>query len=133
MAPPRPAPLRVTVVSSNVETLERLLAYLEESGAPARGERSIDALKAIATGTTAVVLFPDDYDADGVTAALLELRRLRPRVLIVVVTRTPRRFQAALAPDGRSLPPLLMPKASFGWSILDAIRAHAHSRAKGQS
>jgi chromate transporter len=57
------------------------------------------------------------------------LRASRPRLLVVLVTGAPQRFAAVLEPDGRSVPPIVLPKPAFGWSILDAIRAHAQGGA----
>ena len=122
---PRTRPLHVTVVSNNAETLQRLLAYFDESGVPTAGTRALRDLSTIAPTTTAVVLFPDDYPERDVSATVTALRRARPRVLLLVVTREPQRFASTLTPDERSTAPLVLPKPSFGWSILDAIRAHA--------
>jgi hypothetical protein len=73
-----------------------------------------------------MVLFPDDFGPSDVEARLLALRRARPKLLIVVVTRAPQNLGAALVPDGRSVLPLVLPKPAFGWTILDAIRARTN-------
>ena len=114
----------MTVVSKNAETLDRLQAYFDASGVAAHGMRTVRNASTIAAATTAVVLFPDDFAHGDVLTMITELRRARPRVLLVVVTREPKKLEPVLAPDGRSLPPLVLPRPSFGWSILDAIRAH---------
>ncbi|MGZ3472987.1 MAG: hypothetical protein ACXWUG_00860 [Polyangiales bacterium] len=121
----RNKPLQVTVVSNNAETLRSLQVYFDESGVPTHGTRAIADLPTITPATTAVVLFPDDFEGEDVASKIVALRRARPRLLMLVVTRQPHAFEHALAPDGRSRPPLVLPKPSFGWSILDAIRAHA--------
>jgi hypothetical protein len=73
---------------------------------------------------TAAVIFPDDFADEDVVALMRRLRRTRPRLFSLIVTREPHRFVDVVKPDGRSLPPLMLPKPSFGWDILDAIRAH---------
>ena len=55
--------------------------------------------------------------------------RARPRFLALLVTREPRRYRAVIEADARSVTPLVLPKPSFGWDILDAIRAHAETAA----
>jgi hypothetical protein len=117
-------PDHVTVVSKNPDTLDRLQEYFDASGVAAHGTRWVRKANAmIAPATTAVVLFPDEFSHADVVALITELRRTRPRVLLVIVTREPRKLEPVLLPDGRSVPPLVLPKPSFGWSILDAIRA----------
>lgn len=121
----RPRPLLVTVVCHNEETLRQLTTYLDEAGVETKGKRTVHDLGDVAPSTHAVVLFPDDFRESAVRSAVGELRRARPRVFLLVVTREPRRFEPALAPDDRSVCPQVMPKPSFGWTILDAIRARA--------
>jgi len=48
---------------------------------------------------------------------------VRPRLFFVTVTRRPQRFHDVAKPGGRSLPLIILPKASAGSNILDAIRA----------
>jgi len=119
-----PRPLHVTVVSDNAETQDGLQAYFDRSGVKTRGTRALRVPEAIASTTTAVVLFPDDFDHPGVLALIAELRRTRPRLLLLLITREPGRFEDAVAADGRSVVPLILPRPSFGWVILDAIRSH---------
>jgi hypothetical protein len=122
---PRVRPLYVTVVANNAETLSSLQSYFDGAGVPTHGTRAITDLSMVAPATTAVVLFPDDFEDHAVVDMIATLRRARPKLLMLVVTRQPQIFGDALAPDGRSRPPLVLPKPTFGWSILDAIRAHA--------
>jgi hypothetical protein len=77
---------------------------------------------------TAAVLFPDDFSDEEVVTLVKRLRRTRPRLLSLIVTREPQRFHDVAKPDGRSLPPIMLPKPSFGWDILDAIRAQADAK-----
>lgn len=114
----------VSVIASCLETTNGLEKYLCEAGVPSRSMNSLLNLPQIPEETTAVVLFPDDFSQPAVVRGIEMLRRERPRLLIVVISSAPQMFQTALAPDGRSALPLVLPKPAFGWSILDAIRAH---------
>ena len=118
----------MTIVSANPETLDGLQSYLGGAGVPSHCTRALLDLEMVAPQcATAAVIFPDDFD-DGVVLALVRtLRRIRPRLLSLIVTREPRRFHDVVQADGRSLPPIVLPKPSFGWDILDAIRAHDDS------
>jgi hypothetical protein len=112
----------VTVVADNPQTLEDLHSYFRQVGVASNGTRELDEVGRVPPAATALVLFPDDFGRAAVELALGAVRRARPRLLIVLVTGAPQRFGAALEPDGRSLPPLVIPKPAFGWTILDAIR-----------
>jgi DNA-binding NtrC family response regulator len=115
----------VAIVSTNSETLDGLKAYLERAGIASRGARGIrDVTKIAPANATAVVLFPDDYADKSVIDLLESLRRQRPRLLVVLVTRDPSRFRSSVD-DERALAPIVLPKPPFGWEIVDAIRAHA--------
>ncbi len=119
--------LHVTIVSRNEETLGGLRAYFEQSGVLARASDAIAGASLVEPTTSAVILFPDDYEEADVTTTISALRRAHPRVLLLLVTRETHKRERALAPDGRSRLPLVLPRPSFGWSILDTIRAHAHA------
>jgi len=118
-----PTSLHVSIVSSNPETVNGLRAYLRSAGVPSHGARALRDLALVAPAwASAIVLFPDDFPDDEVTALLDALRAARPRLLSLLVTRAPQRFRAVVGAD--ALPPVVLPKPSFGWDILDAIRAH---------
>jgi hypothetical protein len=119
--------LSVTVVADNPETVDGLLAYFGEASVTTHGTRSIDDLATVSETTTAVVLFPDDFAFMDVVAAVTALRRARPRILLVLITREPHLFKLWCEPDGKAVPAVLLPKPSFGWSILDAVRSHAEA------
>ena len=119
------APIYVSVISANPETLDGLHAYLSGAGIPSHTTRAIQDFAMVAPDcATAAVIFPDDFDVEAVRSLLRKLRRARPRLLSLIVTREPQRFHDAAQADGRSLPPIILPKPSFGWDILDAIRSH---------
>lgn len=122
--------IQVCVLSGNPATLEGLRAYFDRVGVPAQGSKAVRDAERIPAATTAVVLFPDDFEHEEVEATLLALRRDRPRVVVVLVTREPASLRNAIAPDGRSVPPIVLPRPSFGWTILDAIREHDEGSAQ---
>jgi hypothetical protein len=116
-------PLHVAIVSKNPETLDGLEAYLRRAGVTTSGTPDIGRSAQIGVGVSAVVVFPDDFEWKEVTSALAVLARKNPRALPVVVTNAPQRFEAMSVPEGSALP-LLVPRPAWGWTILDAIRAH---------
>jgi hypothetical protein len=119
-------PVYVSIVSANPETLDGLHAYLGGAGIPSHCIRYLQDLARVGPkAATAAVIFPDDFEHEEVLKIVRQLRRTRPRLLSLIVTREPRRFREAAQADGRSLPPIVLPKPSFGWDILDAIRAHS--------
>ncbi|MFT3770838.1 MAG: hypothetical protein QM820_35900 [Minicystis sp.] len=117
--------LHITVVADNPETVDGLTAYFNQADAPAHGARALREVAEMPASTTAVVLFPDDFAFTEVITTLDAIRRRRPQLLVVLVTREPHRFEAACERSGEAVPVLLLPKPSFGWSILDAVRSHA--------
>lgn len=119
-------PSHVTVVADNPQTIDVLHSYFTRAGVGSNGTRDLDSVSMVPAAATAVVLFPDDFGVLDVEARILALRRTRPKLLIVLVTGAPQHLAAALAPDGRSPPPLVLPKPAFGWTILDAIRARTN-------
>jgi len=117
----------VTLIADNPETLDGLQAYLAGVGVASRTTRVLRDAALILPGSSAVVLFPDDFALKDVERRLASLRASRPELLIVLVTSLPGHFHTALAADERSLTPVVLPKPAFGWVILDAIRAHERS------
>lgn len=112
----------VAIVSANPETLDGLQSYLQSAGVAARGTRRLeDCAELKAPATVAVVLFPDDFASETVMATVLDLGARGPGILSVLVTGHPKMFDA-LASRGRNV--LVVPRPVWGWTILDAIRAH---------
>ncbi len=85
----------------------------------------------IPTSSSAVVLFPDDFESAEVIECISILRAAHPGLLIVVVTSEPQHLISALGPEPESLLPLIFPKPAFGWTILDAITGRAFSQSTG--
>lgn len=126
-------PIHVTIVSNNPETLDDLRGYLEQSGVRTRCTSAMGDLSLVAPeGAVGTVLFPDDFAASDVSF-VREIRRQRPRFLILIVTREPNRVRAILDDDARSPGLVVLPIPSFGWDILDAIRAHAREAASAHA
>lgn len=118
-------PLCVKVVADSPQTIEGLRDYLTHAGVASHVARELRNGDPVPPEITAVVLFPDEFATEVVETAVLGWRSARPELLIVVVTTTPQAYRAALAPDGSSYPPVVLPKPVFGWALLDSIRAHA--------
>lgn len=127
--PPPTTSIYVTVVAESPETIDGLHGYLDGAGVESRAIRAVRDAH-VPAKSTAVVIFPDEFGVDDVVASITSLRAAHPRLLILLVTGAPQRFRAALEPDGHSLPPIVLPKPAFGWTILDAIRAHASTASR---
>lgn len=104
------------VVAKHRETLDGLVAYLDGAGVRCLGSST---LPADLGSASAVVLFPDDFATDAVLAWIRDTERRAPRPRVVVVTRDCATFSTQ---TGREKPRVL-PRPSFGWDILDAVRA----------
>ena len=123
-----PSP-RVVVVSENPETVDGLQTYFVGVGITAQSACSLEATSSLPERTTAVVFFPDGFGAEDVIGRVQALHKKRPRLLLLLVTRDPRRFSAALAGGRPNTPLVVLPKPAFGWTIVDAIRLHAQALA----
>jgi hypothetical protein len=113
------------VISANRATAAGLQLHLRGVGVTAKILLSLQPKAMVPLVTTVLVLFPDDFDLDAVLGRINALRANRPWLLIILVTLAPQRFEVAVLPDGHSVAPVVLPKPSFGWTIVDAIRAHA--------
>jgi hypothetical protein len=111
----------VAIVSTNPETLDGLHGYLNAAGVHARCLRELDACSRSAPASTrAFIVFPDDFAWEHVVAAVAELTAGRPSALPILVTAHPKRFAKLIDADKV----LVVPRPVWGWTILDAIRAH---------
>lgn len=114
----------MAIVSSNPETLDALQEYLGNAGFACHTARAVHDLTMTAPKSIcSAIIFPDDFANLDVLECLRQFQKQRPKLLAVLVTREPNRYRAAGALDGKSL--AVLPRPSFGWEILDAIRAHA--------
>jgi hypothetical protein len=118
----------VAIVSANPETLDGLQSYLQGAGVAARGTRRLEDCVAMGIpATVAVVLFPDEFSRESVLATVLDIGARGPRILRVLVTGHPKTFDAFV--EGRRNV-LVVPRPVWGWTILDAIRAHVEEDAQ---
>ena len=115
----------VKVVADSLRTIDGLRDYLTQAGVGSHVTRELVSASAIPPEITAVVLFPDEFVTEVVEKTVLDWRSARPELLILVVTTTPQAYRVALAPDGVSYLPVVVPKPAFGWTLLDSIRSHA--------
>ena len=76
--------------------------------------------------SSAVLVFPDDFNSNRVLASLARLRLLRPKVLPVLITKDPHQFELLPLAEG-GVVPLVIPKPIWGWAILDAVRSRLGS------
>ena len=113
----------VVIVADNRETLDGLQTYLSEAGLVPRCTCELVRRKTlISDRTLAVILFPDDYEWSDVTHELDNVEARLARVLLVLVTAHPQRCQAMTMTAKREI--VIVPRPVWGWTILDAIRAH---------
>lgn len=111
------------VVADNQQTLDNLCSYFARVGVTSRGGREIGSVSVVPGDATAMVLFPDDFERTAAEGFILALRQSRPEVLMLLVSSAPQHLAGAVEPDGVSVPPVVLPRPAFGWTILDAIRA----------
>jgi hypothetical protein len=115
------APLQVTIVATNRATLEGLQSYMTRAGVRARSVRRVADIGA--DPCSALVVFPDEFHSRDVLLELRRIRRERPKVLSLIVTREPHRFAELVDDQATGAATVVLPKPVWGWTILDAIRA----------
>ncbi len=121
--------LEVAIVSRNDQTLEALRSYLRAADVRVRAIDDIGLCgRAVSNGASAFVIFPDDYRWESVVAAIADLDETHPDALPLLVTAQPKRFSALVNPERV----LVIARPAWGWTILDAIRAHVETM-KGAS
>lgn len=118
-------------MAKNPGTLDDLETYLQRAGVTTSRTRQMERATEIVVGASAVVVFPDDFDWETVVPALTACLVANPRALPVVVTNAPQRFESVSWPEDGAVP-LLVPKPAWGWTILDAIRAHLDQSAEAE-
>lgn len=103
-------------------TRRDLVRYLRDRGLPAEGRGSLGSAGEVAATRLAVVLFPDGFPVDDVLALVSFLRGERADLLLV--TGDLARLPGLAPPPGAKPACMLLPKPTFSWAILDAIKAH---------
>lgn len=122
----RQQPIQVTIVAASAETLRGLQTYLSLAGVGARGTRQLGDVDP--EPCSAIVLFPDEFSLDEVLEELSRLRRDRPGILPLLVTREPERYGEVARAEEKGRAPVVIPKPAWGWTILDAIRSGTQLR-----
>lgn len=118
--------MHVAIVSNNPETLDALSEYLGNAGVACHTARAVHDLNMTTPKSVcSAVIFPDDFADLDVLGLLQKFQKQRPNLLAVLVTREPNRYRSVAAVEGTPRAPVVLPRPSFGWEILDAIRAHA--------
>ncbi len=112
--------IRVAIVSANQETLDDLEGYLQGVGLATSSGRQLGNIDKLAPSVLVLVMFPDDFLRQKVVATVTATIDHRPRVLPVLVTNEPRRYEELL--DKERI--LVLPRPIWAWTIHDAIRAH---------
>jgi len=113
------------LVADNPETVDELQAYLGRAGVVAQGTRGVADAGGVPPHATAVVWFADDFAVAAVITEISELRRVRPRLRILLITSVPSTFAGLFGQAGEALPPIVLSKPIVGRKILDAIRPAA--------
>lgn len=118
----------VIIVAKSPETLDGLHTYLNTAGLRAKCTSDIGEVgRDRSQHPSAFVLFPDDFPWEHVVAAIAGVLEQHPTALPIVVTAHPKRIEA-LTREGRVL---VVPRPVWGWTILDAVRAHCEDRERG--
>jgi hypothetical protein len=99
-------------------------AYLQGAGVPSVGLRSIGELEGVGRDLSAVVIFPDEFPSQAVSTLVQALLFENHELVVVLVTGTPQMFRFASGSPPERAPVIVLPKPAFGWTILDALRAH---------
>ncbi len=95
--------LQEIVIARNPETMEALHRYLSGVGAASRVTPDVLDASLVARATSAVVMFPDEFDASDIVRSNTSLRASQLRLLIGLITGTPPRYRAELVPDAVSV------------------------------
>jgi hypothetical protein len=114
-----PGAIRVAVVSANQGTLDDLERYLRDVGLRTSCSKHLGVALGQPPSVVALVVFPDDFLRSRVIATLHAVAKARPRVLSLLVTGEPGRYEHDL-PDTEHI--LVMPRPVWAWAIYDAIR-----------
>jgi hypothetical protein len=117
-------PLAVAIIAANEGTRDGLRSYFREAGVRVAGGAGELCAELLAVGATGLVLFPDDFAEADVLSYLRAARARRPLLALVTLTRYPQRWHHATTRDGRALELIVLPRPSFGWTIVDALRRH---------
>jgi hypothetical protein len=130
---PPPRPLRIGLIANNDRTVSDLLNYFANVGSHARWLTNLAEWtngSEIDETLNAMVIFPDDFEAELVDRLLDRLVNIAPSALQLIITRQPQRYVLPSQPQSATPLRFVMPRPTFGWLILDAIRAHLDSETR---
>jgi DNA-binding response OmpR family regulator len=116
--------IKVLIVSSDDETLDGTCDYLSRVGASPRGAKKLSDAIGAAQSAQAVIFFADDYAKESAGETLRELRARRTKVIIVVSDQVEVFTSGPGESDG---PVTVLRRPTWGWMLLDAIRARLGS------
>jgi len=124
--------IKVLIVSSDAETIDGTFDYLNRVGAsPASSTNLSDALRA-AKSAQAVIFFADDYTKENATETLRQLRKRLEAKVIIVVSDQVEAFTSVGGGDSDG-PVTVLRRPTWGWMLLDAIRARLASAPTAES
>jgi hypothetical protein len=114
----RPLDLRLTLVSTDPETLDGVQQYFERRGATVASAARLEKAASSVRVSDGVIVFPDDYPFRQALSFVLTL----DVKVIVVVTADVERFQSSLRDAAPSKNVLVLRRPAWGWMLLDAVR-----------
>jgi hypothetical protein len=123
----KPTASSVAILARSVETLRALGGYLEGCGLQTAPLRRLDEIGAWRAQPAAMICFPDEFLDEDFNGSMRSLRQAQPKLLLVMVTRDAASIADAVAPLRGSLVPIVMPRPSFGWAIVDVLREHGRA------
>jgi hypothetical protein len=118
-ARPRLFDFKLTLVSSDPDALWGVHDYLTRSGASLSSTSRLEHASEKASDADAIVLFADDYPQEEVVDTIA---RLSSR-LVVIVTGRGSEFQQLRARRDLRTRIIVLPRPTWGWMLLDAVRA----------
>ena len=118
----------VSLVCGDPEQLIKLQQHLHRSGISSYCTQSVTNLGVAAPEwATAIVVFPDELSGEDVGEFLRQLRRVRSRPAVVLVTSEEQRLASRIEADRRMVRALILPKPSSAEDVLSAIRSQARA------
>ena len=114
----RPLDLRLTLVSTDPETLDGVQQYFERMGATVVSTDRLERAASCVRVPDGVLVFSDDYPFKQALSFVLTL----DVELIVVVTADVERFQTSLREAACSKKVSVLQRPAWGWTLLDAVR-----------
>jgi hypothetical protein len=109
---------KLTLVSSDPDTLWGVHDYLARSGASLSSTSRLEQASEEASDADAIVLFADDYPHDAVVSTIAGLSSR----LVVIVTGRGSEFEPLRARRDLRTRVIVLPRPTWGWMLLDAVR-----------